>query len=87
MRARERHDLTPLVIHDNYLINLASAHEAVRTQSIEAFGASWSGPSRSEPNTWSRIRGITKANPSSRACLNFIEGVAAAAQRLDSSAN
>jgi deoxyribonuclease IV len=36
-RARDRHDLTPLVIHDNYLINLASAHEGVRAQSIQAF--------------------------------------------------
>src|ERR1700719_4036769 len=36
-RAREKHDLTPLVVHDNYLINLASVHEGVRAQSIEAF--------------------------------------------------
>ena len=35
--AREKHDLTPLVIHDNYLINLASANEGMRKQSIEAF--------------------------------------------------
>src|ERR1700719_2197012 len=36
-RVREKHDLTPLVIHDNYLINLASAHESIRALSIEAF--------------------------------------------------
>ena len=36
-RAREKYDLTPLVIHDNYLINLASAHEKIRKLSIEAF--------------------------------------------------
>jgi deoxyribonuclease IV len=35
--AREKFDLTPLIIHDNYLINLASANEGVRKQSIEAF--------------------------------------------------
>ncbi len=35
--AREKHDLTPLVIHDNYLINLAAANEGVRAQSVEAF--------------------------------------------------
>ncbi len=35
-RAR-KYDLTPLVIHDNYLINLASANEGIRAQSIEAF--------------------------------------------------
>ena len=34
---REKHDLTPLVIHDNYLINLASADTLIRTKSIAAF--------------------------------------------------
>jgi deoxyribonuclease-4 len=34
---REKHDLKPLVIHDNYLINLASADEGIRAKSIEAF--------------------------------------------------
>ena len=34
---RKKYDLTPLVIHDNYLINLASANEGIRKQSIEAF--------------------------------------------------
>ena len=37
MRARERHDLYPLVIHDNYLINLASCSETLRIQSVAAF--------------------------------------------------
>ncbi len=36
-RARERHDLYPLVIHDNYLINLASCNESLREQSMKAF--------------------------------------------------
>ncbi len=36
---RERLDLRPLVVHDNYLINLASAAEAVRRNSIAAFRA------------------------------------------------
>ncbi len=36
-RAREKHDLFPLVIHDNYLINLASCSEALRAQSVAAF--------------------------------------------------
>jgi deoxyribonuclease IV len=34
---RKKYDLTPLVIHDNYLINLASVNEGIRKQSIEAF--------------------------------------------------
>lgn len=35
--AREKHDLYPLVIHDNYLINLASCDEALRQKSTQAF--------------------------------------------------
>jgi deoxyribonuclease IV len=36
-RARERYDLKPLAIHDNYLINLASCSEPLRIQSTAAF--------------------------------------------------
>src|SRR5579872_4653235 len=36
-RARDKYDLTPLVIHDNYLINLAAADEIVYAKSVEAF--------------------------------------------------
>lgn len=36
-RARERHDLYPLVVHDNYLINLASFDPVIRERSIGAF--------------------------------------------------
>ena len=36
-RARERFDLYPLVIHDNYLINLASCDEGLRLKSTQAF--------------------------------------------------
>ena len=36
-KAREKFDLTPLAIHDNYLINLASADAGNRAKSIEAF--------------------------------------------------
>jgi len=35
--ARERTELTPLAVHDNYLINLASAEPALRGRSIGAF--------------------------------------------------
>ncbi len=36
-RLRAGHDLTPLVIHDSYLINLASGDETIRAKSIAAF--------------------------------------------------
>jgi deoxyribonuclease-4 len=34
---RQQHDLHPLVIHDNYLINLASRDPEIRTKSIRAY--------------------------------------------------
>ena len=34
---REKHDLTPLLIHDSYLINLASPDAIIREKSIHAF--------------------------------------------------
>jgi len=37
--ARARLDLTPLVVHDNYLINLAAGDPSLRTRSIAAFRA------------------------------------------------
>ncbi|MGH9628940.1 MAG: deoxyribonuclease IV [Bryobacteraceae bacterium] len=36
-RARERHDLNPLAVHDNYLINLASLDPLIRERSVGAF--------------------------------------------------
>jgi deoxyribonuclease-4 len=36
---REKYDLRPLAIHDNYLINLASSDSVIRAKSIEAFRA------------------------------------------------
>jgi len=35
--ARRRLDLTPLVVHDSYLINLAAGEEALRRKSVAAF--------------------------------------------------
>jgi deoxyribonuclease-4 len=34
---REQHDLRPVVIHDAYLINMASADEGIRAKSTDAF--------------------------------------------------
>ncbi len=36
-QARQRHRLSPVVIHDNYLINLASSDAVIRERSIAAF--------------------------------------------------
>jgi deoxyribonuclease IV len=80
--AREKFDLTPLVIHDNYLINLASANEGIRKQSIEAF--------RGE-----LVRGIAigaeylvahpgnyKGQTVEEGIFHFLQGLAAAAEGL-----
>jgi len=80
--ARAKFDLTPLVIHDNYLINLASANEGIRKQSIEAF--------RGE-----LVRGISmgaeylvahpgnyKGQTVEEGIFHFLQGVAAAADGL-----
>jgi deoxyribonuclease-4 len=80
--AREKFDLTPLVIHDNYLINLASADEVVRAKSIEAF--------RGE-----LVRGIAigaeylvahpgnyKGQTLEQGIFHFLQGIATAAEGL-----
>jgi deoxyribonuclease IV len=80
--AREKFDLTPLVIHDNYLINLASSNEGIRKQSIEAF--------RGE-----LVRGIAigaeylvahpgnyKGHTLEQGIFHFLEGITAAAEGL-----
>jgi deoxyribonuclease-4 len=80
--AREKFDLMPLVIHANYLINLASANEGIRKQSIEAF--------RGE-----LVRGIAigaeyvvahpgnyKGQTIEQGIFHFLQGVAAAAEGL-----
>ena len=36
-RVREKYDLRPLVIHTNYLVNLASSNEVFLRKSMEAF--------------------------------------------------
>jgi deoxyribonuclease-4 len=80
--AREKFDLTPLVIHDNYLINLASSNEGIRKQSIEAF--------RGE-----LVRGIAigaeylvahpgnyKGHTIEQGIFHFLQGITAAAEGL-----
>jgi deoxyribonuclease-4 len=80
--ARENFDLTPLVIHDNYLINLASSNEGIRKQSVEAF--------RGE-----LVRGIAigaeylvahpgnyKGQTIEQGIFHFLQGITAAAEGL-----
>jgi deoxyribonuclease-4 len=82
-RARERHDLTPLVIHDNYLINLASVHEATRAQSIQAFRGELERAIAIGAEYLVAHPGNYKGQTVEQGILNFIQGVTSAAQGLE----
>jgi deoxyribonuclease IV len=82
-RARERHDLRPLVIHDNYLINLASANEGIRAQSIEAFRGELERALAIGAEYLVAHPGNYKGHSIEQGILHFLEGVAAAANGLD----
>ncbi len=81
-RAREKHDLTPLVIHDNYLINLASPHDATRTQSIQAFRGELERAIAIGAEYLVAHPGNYKGQTVEQGILNFLQGVASAAQGL-----
>jgi deoxyribonuclease-4 len=81
-RAREKHDLTPLVIHDNYLINLASAQEGVRAQSIQAFRGELERAIAIGAEYLVAHPGNYKGQTVEEGIMHFLEGVAAAAKGL-----
>jgi deoxyribonuclease-4 len=80
--AREKHDLYPLVIHDNYLINLASAHEKTRELSIEAFRGELVRAVAIGAEYLVAHPGNYKGHSVEQGIMHFLEGVAAAAQGL-----
>jgi deoxyribonuclease-4 len=80
--AREKHDLYPLVIHDNYLINLASAHEKTRTLSIEAFRGELERAVAIGAEYLVAHPGNYKGHTVEQGIMHFLEGVAAAASGL-----
>jgi deoxyribonuclease-4 len=82
-RAREKHGLTPLVIHDNYLINLASVHEGVRAQSIQAFRGELERAIAIGAEYLVAHPGNYKGQSVEQGILHVLESVAAAAQGLD----
>ena len=80
--AREKYGLTPLVIHDNYLINLASAHEKIRQLSIEAFRGELTRAIAIGAEYLVAHPGNYKGRTVEQGILHFIEGVATAAAGL-----
>jgi len=81
-RAREKYDLTPLVIHDNYLINLASAHEKIRALSIGAFRGELERAIAIGAEYLVAHPGNYKGQTIEQGIFHFLEGVAAAASGL-----
>jgi len=81
-RAREKFDLTPLVIHDNYLINLASAHENIRALSIAAFRGELERAIAIGAEYLVAHPGNYKGQTIDQGILHFLEGVAEAAAGL-----
>ena len=81
-RERERHDLRPLAIHDNYLINLAAANEAVRAQSVEAFRGELERAVQIGAEFLIAHPGNYKGLALEQGIFHFLEGVAAAAKGL-----
>lgn len=82
-RAREKHDLYPLAIHDNYLINLASSHEKIRQLSIEAFRGELERAAAIGAEYLIAHPGNYKGQAVEEGILHFLEGVGQAARGLD----
>jgi deoxyribonuclease-4 len=81
-RARERHDLTPLAIHDNYLINLAALDDGIRLKSVEAFRGELERAIALEAEYVVAHPGNYRGQTLEQGILHFLEGVAAAARGL-----
>lgn len=81
-RARDKHDLNPLVIHDNYLINLASADDAIRQKSVEAFRGELERAHAIGAEYLVAHPGNYKGHSVEQGILHFLEGVAEAARGL-----
>lgn len=81
-RARERYDLYPLAIHDNYLINLAAADGANRKKSIEAFRGELERAIAMGAEYLIAHPGNYKGQTIEQGLLHFLEGVTEAAQGL-----
>jgi deoxyribonuclease-4 len=82
--AREKHDLYPLAIHDNYLINLASADEFVRQKSIESFRGELVRALSIGAEYLVAHPGNYKGQSIEEGIFHFLEGVAEAARDLPS---
>ena len=84
-RIREQHDLTPLVIHDSYLINLASCEETIRRSSIAAFRGEIERALAIGAEYLVAHPGNCKGQALEQGMLNVIEGLVESARGLSGS--
>src|SRR5216684_664390 len=81
-RVRHKLDLKPLVIHDNYLINLASIDPAIRSKSILAFRGELERAAAIGAEYLVAHPGSYKGQTLDEGIINFVRGLAEAAQGL-----
>jgi deoxyribonuclease-4 len=79
-RARQKLDLGPLVIHDNYLINLASADPDIRSKSILAFRGELERAALIGAEYLVAHPGSYRNQTADDGIVNFAQGVAEAAE-------
>jgi deoxyribonuclease-4 len=81
-RVREKHDLSPLAIHVNYLINLASIDPVIRAKSIHAFRGELERADRIGAEYLVTHPGSSRGEPVEQAIAAFALGLAEAAKGL-----
>jgi deoxyribonuclease-4 len=77
---RQKLDLTPLVIHDNYLINLASIDPTIRSKSIQCFRGELDRAAAIGAEYLVAHPGSYKNQTLEEGIVNFAHGLAEAAQ-------
>jgi len=80
---RDRHDLAPLVIHDNYLINLAAKEGTVRDLSIAAFREELQRALILEADFLVAHPGNYREQTLEQGLLNIVQGMAIASAGID----
>ncbi len=82
--ARKKFDLAPLIIHDSYLINLASVSPALHAQSVAAFRGELERAIAIGADYLVMHPGNCKGHTCEQGIVNIVKGIAGAAQGLKS---
>ena len=82
--ARAKFDLAPMVIHDSYLINLASCEPVIRSQSIAAFRGEVQRAVAIGAEYLVMHPGHCKGQPLEQGLMNVVEGLQEATQGITS---